>query len=297
MNGAKGNIIIKKKKHAAHDEHGGAWKIAYADFVTAMMAFFLLMWLLNSVAVEKLQGIADYFAPVSTRINESGGGGLLAGQVAADDGVMTSMQESAAPMYELPKRNGEVENNEDEEEPIRGPKPVDEGELARMIAEREAKQFRNIEQQLRAAIADNPQLQGLAKSLIIENVPEGLRIQILDQEGVAMFPRGSADMQPYTARLIELVAQAIGRLPQKLEITGHTDATPFLSSNGYSNWELSSDRANAARRVLIENGVPEERFSRVVGRAATEPFIRGDPMAAGNRRLSLILLRGTGQKS
>ena len=148
--------------------------------------------------------------------------------------------------------------------------------------------------EIREAIAENSELQGLAKSLLIDNTPEGLRIQIIDQEGLPMFPRGEAEMYPYTRKALELVGKVVQKMPQNIDISGHTDATPYQTDNGYSNWELSADRANAARRALLQFGVPEARVARVAGLAATEPLFAKNPEADGNRRLSVVLLRGTG---
>ncbi len=137
----------------------------------------------------------------------------------------------------------------------------------------------------------------MAQSLIIDNTPEGMRIQIVDQEGLAMFPSGGSNMYLHTKRVLELVAKVIVAMPQKIKVSGHTDATKFITLTGYSNWELSADRANASRRALHDLGVPESRFSRVVGLAATEPLLADDPKNPRNRRLSLILLRGTGDQT
>jgi chemotaxis protein MotB len=271
-------IIVRRSKRVAHAHHGGAWKVAYADFVTAMMAFFLLLWLLNAVSKEQLEGISDYFAPISTRTSTSGGGGLLAGKTVAKKGVFeTDMSHGTSAVRERPS-SGEM-SEEDIDELLRA---------------REEEQFHDAERQLRQAIAESPELQGLAKSLLVDNTPEGLRIQIIDQEGLPMFPRGEAEMYPHTREALELVAKVVQRMPQDIDISGHTDATRFQNDNGYSNWELSADRANAARRTLLQFGIPETRISRVAGRAATEPLLAKDPDAPGNRRLSVVLLRGTG---
>jgi chemotaxis protein MotB len=274
-------IVVRKPRREAHAHHGGAWKVAYADFVTAMMAFFLLLWLLNAVSKEQLAGISDYFAPISTHPTTTGGGGLLAGRAVAKKGVFDT--ESAQPqpaIQELPSRS-----------------EVSDEEIDELLREREEEQFHEAERQLRRAIAESPELQGLAKSLLIDNTPEGLRIQIIDQEGLPMFPRGEAEMYPYTRAALELVAKVVQRMPQKIDISGHTDATRFQNENGYSNWELSADRANAARRTLLQFGVPEARIARVAGRAATEPLLVDNPEADGNRRLSVVLLRGAGAQN
>lgn len=134
----------------------------------------------------------------------------------------------------------------------------------------------------------------MADSLLIDDTPEGLRIQIIDQAGLPMFPRGEAEMYPHTRRMLEMVAQVVQKMPQAIDITGHTDATPYQDGRDYSNWELSADRANAARRALVQFGVPERRIARVVGKAQTDPLVTSDPEAPGNRRLSLVMLRRTG---
>jgi len=148
---------------------------------------------------------------------------------------------------------------------------------------------------LEDTISGIPNMKRLQESLMIDNTPEGLRIQLVDQDGLAMFPSGSAEMFLHTRRLLELVAKVVASMPQQVSVSGHTDAVPFVSDTGYSNWELSADRANSARRGLQQYGVPEKRFSRVVGKAATEPLLPDDPKNSRNRRLSIILLRGTGE--
>jgi chemotaxis protein MotB len=243
-----------------------------------MMAFFLLLWLLNAVSKEQLEGISDYFAPISTQSSTTGGGGLLAGKTVAKRGVFEAdVSRSQSTIRELTART-EMSDEEIEE----------------LLRTREEEQFREAERQLHQALAQTPELQGLAKSLLIDNTPEGLRIQIIDQEGLPMFPRGEAEMYPHTRSALELVAKVIQRMPQEIDISGHTDATRYQTDKGYSNWELSADRANAARRTLLQFGVPEARVARVAGRAATEPLFANEPEADGNRRLSVVLLRGTG---
>lgn len=288
-----GPIIVKRRKKAAHGHHGGAWKVAYADFVTAMMAFFLLLWLLNAATKEQLRGISDYFAPITSRSTTSGGGGLLAGRTIAQNGVFQD---------QIPRSREEpIKNEPSHDESIDGDddwtlQDVPEAEVEEFLRQREEQQFRNAEAQLREVISNTPDLTGLAKSLLIDNTPEGLRIQIIDQEGLPMFPRGDSDMYPHTRQVLELVAQVVQKLPQDMCITGHTDATRYQGGREYSNWELSADRANAARRALVQFGVPEARVARVVGKAANEPLIGDDPEAPGNRRLSVVLLRGTGAR-
>jgi len=286
-------IIIKRvKKGGGHGHHGGAWKVAYADFVTAMMAFFLLLWLLNSVTQEQLEGISNYFAPVSTSDSTSGSGDILGGTVIGDEGALQGQSIPQSVSVELPQPGppGEGLDEEDSEA-----EPTEE-DLDERIREREEQQFQEAEDTLRRAIAEDPDLQGLVNSLMIDNSQEGLRIQILDQEGVAMFPRGSSIMNEQMRRVLTLVSRVIEKMPQDVSISGHTDATRYIDDRGYTNWELSADRANAARRALIDLGVPDTRVARVVGMADREPLLADQPEAPANRRLSVVLLRGTGQQ-
>ena len=285
------------KRHGG-GHHGGAWKVAYADFVTAMMAFFLLLWLLNAVSQEQLEGISDYFAPINKHTTTSGGGALLAGNVVAAKGVFNSRDPSAAHRRARPLTDDgpgpDVDADEDDaEEPGDAAPPARPAARPRPTVSDRA-QFAEVENAIRKGLESNPELKALAKSLIIEETPEGLRIQIVDQDGLPMFPSGEAVMYQYTRKILELVVNAIRTMPQHIEVAGHTDAKPFANLSGYGNWELSSDRANAARRALVEMGLADARIDKVVGRAATVPLFPDAPEAPGNRRLSITLLRGTG---
>ncbi|MCB2102109.1 MAG: hypothetical protein KDE22_14630, partial [Rhodobacterales bacterium] len=228
-------IIVKKIKKGGHGHHGGAWKVAYADFVTAMMAFFLLLWLLNSVTQEQLEGISNYFAPVSASTSTSGSGGVLGGTTVADDGALTDVTSRAAKVQELPPPqagDGPVDDRA-EAPPGAPPETLTESEAERLLKAREEEQFKQAEADLRAAIEQVPGFRRLKDSLLIENTPEGLRIQIVDQEGLAMFPSGSAEMYLHTRKVLEVVAQIINKMPQDLSISGHTDAVPFGGAGGY----------------------------------------------------------------
>ncbi|MBT4934237.1 MAG: flagellar motor protein MotB [Rhodospirillaceae bacterium] len=282
-------IIIKKVYKSGGGHGGGAWKIAYADFVTAMMAFFLLMWLLNSVTQEQLEGIGNYFAPSTASTSTSGSGDVLAGKTIGEEGV--SEQDASRPsvVVDLPPPKigaADIKDIEDGEASAQ--------QLEELQKQQEEAQFDKAEDALNEAIQAAPQLKQLAESLMIDNTPEGLRIQLVDQEGLAMFPSGGSDMYLHAQKVLELVAQVILEMPQNIAISGHTDAVPFVRNDGFSNWELSADRANNARRVLKGLGVDENRVARVVGRADTEPLMPDDPKNARNRRLSIVLLRGTG---
>ncbi len=314
-------IIIKriKKGHAAH--HGGAWKVAYADFVTAMMAFFLLLWLLNAVTEEQLQGVADYFAPTTVSSSKSGAGGMLGGQTIGQ-GAMSS--KGTTPSFTLslppptigqggdalsePKEGAEEGAGEGEGGPAPGKadaqgqgqaqgqaQALTEQQIIQANAQREQQQFDRAQDALQKAMNSIPELRKLADSLMVDNTPEGLRIQIVDQDGLAMFPRGSPDMFGHTRALLDMVARVVKQLPEKISISGHTDSVPFPGGpgSGYTNWELSADRALATRRTLLSSGVPADRVDRVVGRADTDPLAPDDPANARNRRITIVLLRDT----
>ena len=290
---AQGPIIVKRVKKGAHSHHGGAWKVAYADFVTAMMAFFLLLWLLNAVTEEQLNGIADYFAPATVSSSASGSGGILGGTTMSPIGAMRSNTGTPSVSLAIPPPTISIDASE-----IETPESaVTEEDFLQAMADREQQQFEKAEQALKKAVHSIPELSKVADSLMVDNTPEGLRIQIVDQEGLAMFPRGSSEMFGHLRAMLELVARVVNQLPQKISISGHTDATRFVDKSNYSNWELSADRALASRRVLERAGVPEKRIDRVVGRADQEPLNAADPAAPANRRLSIILLREADTKA
>jgi chemotaxis protein MotB len=283
-------IIIKKiKKGGGHGHHGGAWKVAYADFVTAMMAFFLLLWLLNTSTVDQRAGISNYFAPTTVSNTKSGAGGLLAGASLSE---IAALQSPANPMLNPQEVPPGVETDEDN--------PGDEivsqndhdklSQDASALREREKERFEKLAEQLRQSIQNDPQLADLAKNLLVELTPEGLRIQLVDSEGNPMFDAGRTRPLPRAEKLLQKVSEVIRRVPNELSVSGHTDSTQFRSYNGYTNWELSADRAHATRRTMARFGVPEGRFSVVSGRADRDPLIRDNPTAVANRRMSITLL-------
>lgn len=291
--GAKSPIIIKKINKGAHGHHGGAWKIAYADFVTATMAFFLLLWLLNSVTQEQLEGISNYFAPVTASMSTSGAGDILGGKTISEEGAAqnTTSRDSVTVDLPPPKAGTGGEDNTDTQA---GASP-DEESAAEVLKKKEQEQFEEAKDQLEATLDSIPQLKKLKDSLLIDNTLDGLRIQLVDKDGLSMFPSGGSELFLHTKKLIEVAAEIIKALPQNISISGHTDATKFGGGGEYSNWELSADRANAARRWLENIGVKDDRIDRVVGKAATEPLVVDNPNHPSNRRLSIILLRGTGK--
>ncbi|NQV83201.1 MAG: flagellar motor protein MotB [Rhodospirillales bacterium] len=292
---SKQAIIIKKVVKGGHASHGGAWKIAYADFVTAMMAFFLLLWLLNSVTQEQLEGISNYFAPVSVAGSVSGSGDILSGAtITSEEGVAKSSTSKDSVVVNLPPPKAGTGGAESAGEQKSEPTEEELEEEKQKKAEED--QFEEAQKELELKFHEMPEFKDLEESLLIDNTPEGLRIQLLDKDGLPMFSSGGAEMLPHARRLIQLVAKVIGKMPQQISISGHTDSQRFISKTGYSNWELSADRANAARRELVSSKIPYEKVSKVVGKAATDPFLLDDPGNARNRRLSIIMLRGTGRK-
>ena len=291
---SKSPIIIKKINKGGHGHHGGAWKIAYADFVTAMMAFFLLLWLLNSVTQEQLEGISNYFAPVTASMSTSGSGDILGGKTITEEGAAQNTTSRDSVTVDLPPPKAGT-GGEDNSENTKESKSPDEAEAEELLKKREEKQFEDAKEQLEATLESIPQLKAMKDSLLIDNTPEGLRIQLVDKDGLSMFQSGASELFLHTKKLLEVAAEIIKKLPQNISISGHTDATRFGGGNDYSNWELSADQANSARRWLAQIGVPESRVDRVVGKAATEPLVLENPSHPSNRRLSIILLRGTGK--
>ncbi len=281
-------IIKKVIKVQAAGHHGGAWKVAYADFVTAMMAFFLLMWLINTTTPEQKRGVADYFAPASISQSLSGAGGILAGTALGEDGARNSgttelVRKLAPKVAKTPDQSNSKDGGSPSAE-------ISENAMQQAISRREEMAFKSAAESLRQAMQDMPELAELSKNLIIDQTPEGLRIQIVDQEGRSMFEPGSANLKPHTMVLLRSVAKIINRLPNRISIYGHTDASPS-AVNGYSNWDLSFNRANASRQVLQESHVAEDRLYQVTGKAGSEPLFPDDPYMPGNRRVSIVLLR------
>ncbi len=296
-------IIIKKgkKHHAAH--HGGAWKVAYADFVTAMMAFFLLLWLLNATTEEQKQGISNYFAPASPSATKSGSGAPLGGLTLSVEGAMQSATSPVGVVLSIPrpaKPDEELDEEDTDDNPFKIPEEellansgLSEEELRERFAEIEEGEFAKAEKALRQAIKESPELEGFANNLVIDRTPEGMRIQIVDQTQISMFPRGSSAMYRHTKALMEQVSKVIGKLPNRIAITGHTDATKYANPDGYGNWELSADRANASRRALLDMGLPARRIALVMGKSDREPLIKDNPKDPRNRRIGIVLLHET----
>ena len=379
-------IIIRREEVVEGGHHGGAWKVAYADFVTAMMAFFLLMWLLNATTEEQRKGLADYFSPDNVMSRASSGTGQpfggnsasVKGALASDRGAVeiihgrapaVDSDEEDVPQVaqEAPSRvqsndpdadavpaqsntamSGTVQNSaanggqgagqgagqgygqaRDHDfadghlgtihallAPMPGgtadstsaagkqsgaiagggsadtPRAPTKAELRAERAREEKAQFEAAAEQIREAVRADPALAALASQLAIDLTPEGLRIQILDEDRSPMFTTGSAVPNERARLLLQKVAPVLTRLPEAISLSGHTDATPFRGGER-SNWELSTERANATRRLLVEAGLPESRIRNVTGNADRDPLLPADPSAAANRRIAIVVLRGT----
>src|SRR5690606_12608491 len=287
---AEGPVVIKKVRKAGHEgHHGGAWKVAYADFVTAMMAFFLLMWLINTTSPEQKRGIADYFAPASVSRSTQGSDGLLGGTAFQEDGARAagSQRETELELADDSRAQAKGEANGRSQG---GGTANEQAMASALAARREGAEFASAEVSLRQALQDMPDFAELSKHLIVDQTPEGLRIQLIDQEGRAMFQSASAEPLPRTRQLLQAVSKAIETLPNRISISGHTDSSP-PSRSGYTNWDLSSDRANAARRVLEGQGIDADRIYQVTGKASAEPLYPDDPNLPANRRISIVLMR------
>jgi chemotaxis protein MotB len=283
-------ILIKKvKKVVAGGHHGGAWKVAYADFVTAMMAFFLLMWLINTTSPEQKRGIADYFAPASVSATTSGSGGILGGTSLGSDG---SKMDGSRDLIEAtaPEAPPDATNNQQTAAAASSLQDASESQLRQALRQREEAAFQSAAQSLRQAMQDMPELAELSRQIIIDQTPEGLRIQLVDQDGRSMFQEGRAQPNDRARVLLRAVARIINQLPNRITISGHTSAN---SDGGRpaSDWSLSAERADASRSILQGAGVDPDRIYQVSGKASSDPMYPDDPTLAGNRRIAIVLLR------
>ena len=269
-------IIIKRIKKGGHAVHGGAWKIAYADFVTAMMAFFLLMWLLGSTSEGDKKGIADYFqSPLKVALLNGGSG----------SGDSSSLLKGGG--QDLTRSSGQVKRGD-----VEAPRSTINLQALRYEQRvAEATKLQELSEQLESELKNNAKLAQFASQIKLDMTRDGLRIQIVDALARPMFDSGSALVKPYMRELLRAIGSVLVEVPNRLTLEGHTDTTPFPGGDrGYSNWELSSDRANASRRELVAGGLTDERVLRVLGLASSQPFNRNDPAEPQNRRISIIVM-------
>jgi chemotaxis protein MotB len=271
-------IIVKRIKKGGGGHHGGAWKIAYADFVTAMMAFFLLMWLLGSTAKGDLQGIAEYFR-TPLKVAMAGGSG---------SGDSSSVIQGGG--RDLTRKEGQVTKSDNDPGPRRIYNP-DSAKAMQEMARAEMARLKALKERIEAAIEARPALKQYRRQLLIDITSEGLRIQIVDEKNRPMFALARAELQPYTREILNEIGKAMNDMPNRISLSGHTDATPYASGEkGYSNWELSADRANASRRALIAGGMDETKVLRVVGLSSAVLFDKEDAFNPINRRISIIVM-------
>jgi chemotaxis protein MotB len=268
-------IVIKRKKVVAGGAHGGAWKIAYADFVTAMMAFFLLMWLLGSTAKGDLQGIAEFFQN-PLKVSQQGGSG---------SGDATSVLQGGG--KDLTRQSGQVKRGDVEAKKSTSFSKEAQAEFRRKEQER----LESLKADIEKMIEQSPQLAQFKKQMLLDITSEGLRIQIVDEQNRPMFDSASADLKPYTRDILRQIGKALNGVTSRISLAGHTDASQFSGGEkGFSNWELSANRANASRRELVVGGMDDSKVLRVVGLASTVPFDKNDPLSSINRRISIVVL-------
>ncbi|KQU50961.1 chemotaxis protein MotB [Bosea sp. Leaf344] len=269
-------IIIKKVKKAAHAHHGGAWKIAYADFVTAMMAFFLLMWLISMTTQEQKVGLAEYFAPAALSPSNSGAGGILMGTALDSSGNRSSVPRDTAmgtSKQDGSRRTSGRASDREASRPASGSQ-ADHSAVA----------------SLRQALQTLPEVAELSRNIVIEVTKDGINVSLVDEQGRSMFPENS--VQPYerTRLVLKALAPTLRRLPNRLSVTGHTAAARPGSVQSVDSWNLTAGRALAVREVLSSAGMPNDRFASVVGRADTEPVFPDNPYVPQNRRVTITLL-------
>jgi chemotaxis protein MotB len=277
-------IIVKKIKKGGGGHHGGAWKIAYADFVTAMMAFFLLMWLLGSTSKAQKEGISDYFkTPLMVAL--SGGTAVGASDTLIKGGGGKDMT----------KKQGQVK-------PVDGAKgkekSVDIKDAQDAVKKAEAAKLEELKAKMEAAIQDSPTLSKFKSQLLLDITSEGLRVQIVDDQNRAMFESSKTEMQPYAKQILQELGKVLNGVTNKISLSGHTDAAAYTNGEkGYSNWELSAERANASRRELIAGGMDETKLLRVVGLSSAVPFDQNDPLSPKNRRISIVVMNKQAEES
>jgi len=269
-------IIIKRVKKSAHDFHGGSWKVAFADFATAMMAFFLLLWLIGNTSEEEKQAISGYFHDPSGVMNKTGAAPSVIGEGGANTAVIN--------MEAVQPETQEVEKEKSDEE-------LTEDELAKLAEEKEIAKLEILKQKLELMVQNSEAFERFKEQVMIDITPSGLRIQIVDKDKRPMFDSGSAEPKIYSTLILRALADVLKAVPNKLSITGHTDATPYVDREDYGNWELSSDRANAARRELMNGGIMEQKIARVEGFSSSILFDAKNPYNPINRRIAIIVLK------
>jgi chemotaxis protein MotB len=293
-------IIIKKIIDDGHGgAHGGAWKIALADMMTAMMAFFLLMWLLGASNEDQRKSIADYFKPTSQSMiaigQLAGSNGMFGGRSIIDpDGFPFAAKQTGLLERLTPRSEGgpnpSTEPGKENENPYSDPDKLTEAQKKEVAAAKEQADFAKLEQEIEQKLSQNKKLEGLKDQVSITRDKDGLRIEIIDKADFAMFPSGGMNMQGKASSLIAEIAASLADIPNKVAIRGHTDSVQFQNPEGRNNWSLSAERAEVTRSLLEKKGIKENRFARIEGVADTDPFNPKDPRDPRNRRMSITVL-------
>ncbi len=298
-------IVVKRHKRRSHAHHGGAWKVAYADFVTAMMAFFLVMWLVTAVSKDQRAAIFDYFKNPSMEPGKSakpapgqmGPGGASTSPIDLHGGL-DSMRSQITPIREIGATEAAKPQSTQVPQQAAGAQaPATEEERKKieqltLQAQQEAehKKLESLMEELRQAVDKSQALEPFKDQLLLDITPEGVRIQIVDAQNRPMFDVGSARLRDYTVAILKELAKYLATVSNRISISGHTDIRPYPGTGGYSNWELSADRANAARRALVAGGLPDEKIARVLGLASSVLFDKAQPDNPINRRISIVVM-------
>lgn len=287
-----GNIIIKKIKKGGHAAHGGAWKVAYADFVTAMMAFFLLLWLLNATEAEKLAGLADYFAP-TVGVKDNMGIGFRGGKGALSKGIGADKSTNKGIIFAAPTEGTvitePVELDREDTLPVEERIEIVEQQARTEQEEDLSEEIMTIEQQL----AEDNVFKEFSENISVQRTPDGLLIQVTNSDDRPMFKRGSAEVSESLKKILKKISEIVELLPNYISITGHTNSISLGKGDSYTNWELSADRANATRRYLLEAGMVPDQIYRVVGKADGNPLDPSNPEAEKNNRIDIVLMHET----
>jgi chemotaxis protein MotB len=293
-------IVIKKVIDDGHGgAHGGAWKIALADMMTAMMAFFLLMWLLGASNADQRKSIADYFKPSSHSMTPfgqlAGSNGVLGGRSIIDPDAFPYAARQTGLLERLTPRseggpNPDTDPGPENENEAPDPDKLTPEQKKKIAAEADEANFQKLEKEIKQKLGENKRLENLKDQVAISRDKQGLRIEIIDKADFAMFPSGTNSMQGRAQALIGEVAASLATMPNKIAIRGHTDSVPFQSPDGRNNWSLSAERAEATRQILEKKGIPESRFTRIEGVADTDPANAKDPRDPRNRRMSITVL-------
>ncbi|HXC58024.1 MAG TPA: flagellar motor protein MotB [Steroidobacteraceae bacterium] len=281
MSDDKRPIIIVKRKINAAGHHGGAWKVAYADFVTAMMAFFMVMWLVASVTKEQRAAMFEYFKNPSMEVGKSV---KAAPGQAGPGGASTAVIDMGGGM-DAPKTMDTPDQGLSQLTP-----KVTEDDARKIAREAEKRQLETLLQELREAIDKSVAMEPFKDQLLLDITPEGLRIQIVDKQNRPMFDLGKSALKDYTGQILREVAKYLNTVPNRISLSGHTDSNAYGATRNYTNWELSADRANAARRALLEGGLEPAKIARVVGLASSVLFDKKNPFNPINRRISIIVM-------